>query len=107
MVPTESDWIRARLPKEIMFELLRTPGYSTIQGEEWQFCCKEPMVFLGQWKRDDFNNHAPDGQGEALFRKAVKDIVPGLWEDELHDVTGIYVFRCPKCSRMTAHWDMA
>ncbi|HWY75851.1 MAG TPA: CbrC family protein [Verrucomicrobiae bacterium] len=107
MVPTESDWVRARLPKEMMFELLRTPSYSAIQADQWQFCCRQPMIYLGAWTREDFNRHAPDGHGEVIFRNVVQDVVPGLWEDDLHDVTGIYVFRCPACSRLTAHWDLA
>jgi uncharacterized protein CbrC (UPF0167 family) len=107
MVRTESDWIRAKLPQAIMFELLRTPTYSTIQGDQWQFCCKQPMVYLGEWSRDDFRKRAPDGDGEAYFRGIVKDIVTGLWEDNLHDETGIYVFRCASCERLRAHWDLA
>jgi uncharacterized protein CbrC (UPF0167 family) len=107
LVATDSDWIRARVPQEFMFELLRTPTYSTIQGDCWQFCCKHPMIFVGQWNRSDFNQRAPNGKGEAFFRQIVQDIVPGLWEDQLHDETGIYVFRCSQCSRLTAHWDLA
>jgi uncharacterized protein CbrC (UPF0167 family) len=107
LVPTDSDWIRARLPQAVMFELLRTPTYDTIQGDQWQFCCKQPMVFLGEWNREDFHRNAPDGQGHAYFQKIVQGIVPGLWEDNLHDVNGIYVFRCSHCNRMTAHWDLA
>jgi hypothetical protein len=33
MVPKEDDWVAARLLPEYMFELLRTPCYSTWQGE--------------------------------------------------------------------------
>src|SRR5204862_979 len=49
----------------------------------------------------------PDGDGRALFEEVVQDAVPGLWEDRLHDVTGVYVFRCPACGRLSAHWDIA
>jgi uncharacterized protein CbrC (UPF0167 family) len=107
MVATNSDWVRARLPQEVMFELLRTPTYSTIQGDCWQFCCRQPMIFVGCWSREDFTANAPDGDGREYFRKIVQNEVPGLWEDRLHDDTGIYVFRCESCSRMTAHWDLA
>ena len=107
MVPGDSDWVGARLPPETMQELLRTPTYVSIQGEQWQFCCKSPMIFLGTWSRDDFDERAPDGDGEAYFNQVVQDVVPGLWEDELHDETGVYVFRCRKCGRVTAHWDLA
>jgi uncharacterized protein CbrC (UPF0167 family) len=92
LVTTNSDWIRAKLPQAMMFELLRTPTYSTIQGDQWQFCCKQPMIYLGEWSREEFRKRTPDGDGEAYFRGIVKEIVPGLWEDKLHDETGVYVF---------------
>ena len=107
MVPKEDDWVGARLPAPMMFELLRTPSYSTIQGERWQFCCRRPMIFIGEWSRDDFFRNALDGDGRKLFDQIVQEPVPALWEDELHDITGIYVFRCPECRCLTAHWDVA
>jgi uncharacterized protein CbrC (UPF0167 family) len=107
LVPGEDGWIRAKLPREMMFELLRTPNYSSIQGEVWQFCCRKPMVFLGIWSRERFCDEAPDGNGRQLFDEIVQDSIPGLWEDRLHDLTGIYVFRCSECDRKTAHWDIA
>jgi uncharacterized protein CbrC (UPF0167 family) len=107
MVPKEDDWVGARLPQEMMFELLRTPTYSTIQGERWQFCCRQPMVFIGEWSREEFSRRAPDGDGRRFFEAIVEDTVPGLWEDKLHDITGVYVFRCASCGRLTARWDIA
>jgi uncharacterized protein CbrC (UPF0167 family) len=107
MVPKEDGWVGARLPQEVMFELLRMPTYSSIQGERWQFCCRQPMVFVGEWSREEFNRRATDNNGRRLFDEIVQQSVPGLWEDQLHDITGIYVFRCPSCEKLTAHWDIA
>jgi uncharacterized protein CbrC (UPF0167 family) len=107
MVPTDSDWVRARLTPEVMYELLRTPCYSTIQGDNWLFCCQKPMIFCGAWTRQRFTEHAPDGDGKALLARVLEHDVPGLWEDELHDETGIYVFRCGSCDRLRGHWDIA
>jgi uncharacterized protein CbrC (UPF0167 family) len=107
MVPRGDDWVGARLPQEMMFELLRTPTYNSIQGERWQFCCQQPMVFLGEWSRDEFCKRAPEGNGKRLFERIVRDPVPRLWEDDLHDITGVYVFECRSCDRLTAHWDIA
>jgi uncharacterized protein CbrC (UPF0167 family) len=107
MVHREDGWVAARLPKDVMYELLRTPSYSTIQGEQWQFCCRQPMVFIGEWSREQFERCAPDGNGRRYFEELVQDVVPGLWEDQLHDITGVYVFRCRLCDRKTAHWDLA
>jgi len=107
MVPRERGWVGARLPQEMMFELLRTPTYSSIQGERWQFCCRQPMIFVGEWSREQFSMQAADGDGRRFFETIVQGAVPGLWEDDLHDVTGVYVFRCSSCRRLTAHWDIA
>lgn len=106
LVPMTNDWVGARFSQEILFELLRTPSYITIQGEQWQFCCRRPMVFVGEWSREDFARRAPDGDGRRYFEEVVQDTVPGLWEDQLHDITGVYVFRCPLCERNKAHWDL-
>jgi uncharacterized protein CbrC (UPF0167 family) len=107
MVRTDSDWVRARLEPKVMFELLRTPTYSTLQGDQWLFCCRGPMVFRGAWSRQEFTGAARDGNGKALLAEVLGEQIPGLWEDELHDETGIYVFRCGACNRLRGHWDIA
>lgn len=107
MVSKAGGWVGARLPRDVMNELLRTPTYLSIQGERWQFCCKLPMTFVGTWDRAEFSRRAPDHDGRRYFEQTVQDVVPGLWEDELHDETGVYVFQCRHCRRETAHWDIA
>ena len=106
MVPQDEDWVGARLPTPMMMELLRTPGYSTIQGERWLFCCKAPMVYVGEWSRRKFTEMAPDGNDRAFFEAIVEDRPPRLWEDDVGELTGIYVFRCASCRKYRAHWDM-
>lgn len=103
LVNGDDGWVRARLPQAVMFELLRTPNYSSIQGERWQFCCKQPMIFIGTWSRERFTAEAESGDGESLLTEIVQDVVPGLWANRLHDITGIYVFRCGQCGRRTGH----
>jgi len=107
MVVLNDGWVGARLPREEMMELLRTPDYPTIQDDNWLFCCKRPMTFVGEWSRSDFVNRSWDGNGRAYFDSVVRDPVVGLWEDRLHDITGIYVFRCRTCTKHSAHWDLA
>jgi len=107
VVPLDDDWVGVRLPQEMMFELLQTPTYSTIQGDRWLFCCQAPMIYVGEWSRTEFSRRAPDGNGQKLFNEIVEDVMPGLWEDELHDMTGVYVFRCSACNIFKAHWDLA
>ncbi len=40
LVPSEDDpeWIRAKVSSELLLELVRTPNYTTWQGECWHFC---------------------------------------------------------------------
>lgn len=92
---------------EALPELLRTPGYVSIQGERWELCCERPMIYLGQWTQAEFDAAAPDGDGQALFDDIVQEPEDDLWEDDLHDSAGIYVFRCGACGRKTANWDVA
>ena len=105
--PDENGWVRVRVPRETLEELVRTPGYRTIQGERWLFCCREPMVFIGCWQRELFVDEAEGADGKALFESIVERVVPGLWENALGDDTGIYVFECAKCGTKRGHWDLA
>lgn len=106
IVPTdEEDWFAARLPSEVMFELLRTPTYSTWQGERWLFCCRRPMVYVGDWTEDDFDRHAPDGDGRAHLLRVIDDAYPEMWGG-LGRTVSTYVFRCPACGRHRGHFDM-
>jgi uncharacterized protein CbrC (UPF0167 family) len=104
LVPLSDGWVGARLPT--MLELVRTSGYSTIQGERWLFCCKMPMVYVGEWSREILGNGARWQRARILPSDTVHDTIDGLWEDQLHDATGIYVFRCAMCRKYSAHWDM-
>jgi len=106
MVPKEDGWVGVRLPQEMMFELLRTPTYLSIQGDRWQFCCRRPMIFIGEWNRRGFMDNAPDGDGRRLFQEVMQEHADGMWESHFPDAAGIYVFRCPSCGRKTAYYDM-
>lgn len=101
----EGGWVRVKLPAELMLELLRTPAYLTWQGERWQFCCKQPMVYLGPWKHDDFERNTPEGDGRSLFEQTVQEAPAELWDKGDCSGTGVYVFKCKLCLRLTAHWD--
>jgi hypothetical protein len=96
------DWEAVRVPQVHLMELLRTPAYGTWQGEHWLFCCQQPMVYLGDWSPQDFEQYAGVGKGRALFDVVVPDAVDWLWG---HGGAGIYVFRCVACGRLDGHWD--
>ncbi|WP_181448805.1 CbrC family protein [Nonomuraea aridisoli] len=46
--PGEDDWVAVRIPSAVLLELVRTPTYSTWQGEQWLFCCGDAMTYLGE-----------------------------------------------------------
>jgi uncharacterized protein CbrC (UPF0167 family) len=105
------DWDEANegttAPKELLIELVRTPGYTTWQGEQWQYCCDRPMVYIGTWGQEDFEEHAPNGDGRAFFLDIVDEADGELWEDRQMDAAiTVYVFRCLNCGNYKAHWDM-
>lgn len=109
-VPAEEDddeddeWFAARLPADVMFELLRTPDYISWQGETWLFCCRRPMVYLGSWAEADFDRHAPDGDGPAYFLQVIPGVTADMWGDMGHSFS-TYVFLCPGCGRHRGHYD--
>lgn len=108
-VPFHDDRLGARVSVPHLVELLGTPSYSTIQGEQWQFHCRQPMVYLGPWTPQDFWRHAPDGDGRALFNEVVQDAewLPEVLWDGKGEVWDTYIFRCAVCGQLAGHWDVA
>jgi uncharacterized protein CbrC (UPF0167 family) len=107
LVPSEhAGYVRAKVRSELLFELLQTPAYSTWQGEIWQFCCRQPAVYVGEWKEWDFTLKAPDGDGKAYFSQATIDGMDSTWWGILDQIGGPYMFRCPACGRLLGHYDM-
>ena len=108
VVPAEDDpeWMRAVVPSHLLLELVRTPSYVTWQGEQWQFCCGKPMVYVGEWQEAEFNRHAPDGDGRALLKNAsINGVDESSWGD-LQNIGGPYMFRCKECASLRGHYDM-
>ncbi len=104
VLDAEENWLGVKLPQEIMFELLRTPTYGTWQGERWLFCCRNPMTYVGEWQRRQFNDNAADGNGEQLYYSVVEGVPTDSW-DALGQRIAVYVFACKQCGRRRAHWD--
>jgi uncharacterized protein CbrC (UPF0167 family) len=109
-IDEDSGWLRAHLDPSWLLDLVRTPTYSTWQGEQWELCCRRPMVYLGRWGRDDFDRHAPDGDGHALCSRAMAADGPDPWQHLGRSASAggvsAYVFRCPACGAVRGHWDI-
>ena len=107
MTESSNAWTAARVPTEMLLELVRTPAYATWQGEQWSFHCKQPMVYIGPWEQADFDHHAADGDGRALYMQITDAPFEDLWDEggEMSDLMYVYVHRCPSCGTLRAHWD--
>jgi uncharacterized protein CbrC (UPF0167 family) len=100
-------WTRVRLPQHHMWELLRTPNYSSWQGECWMFQKDSPMVYLGEWGTADFDAHA-GGDGRRLLAELLgPDIDPDPIWDSLDGPSTLttYVFFAPDSDEIAMHWD--
>ena len=112
LVPIDpaEDWFGVRVPKEHLFELLRTPTYGTWQGERWLFCCQRPMTYMGGWTNVLQSPLRPD-DARAFFKEVIDsddESKEWLWEALERGSGGVclYVFRCKTCDRFRGHWDM-
>lgn len=104
-------WVRVRVDKGALTELLRTPKYETWQGERWLFCCQRPMVYVGPMKEPLLERlrEAQETQEEVVGRLLQSG------SREAHERTqqvlkgriSMYVFHCPQCRKHRAHWDCA
>ena len=108
LIESEDEWRGVRVPSEHLFELLRTPGFVTWQGEHWLFCCKQPMTYLGEWVSMLKSSHRPQDP-----RKFFDSVVAaaggepeGLWDHFGKASPCHYVFQCRSCGRHRAYWDM-
>lgn len=102
---TSEGWVQVQLPKEILSELTRTPNFVTWQGDRWLFQGSDPMVYIGEWKKRDFESHAPNGmRAEEFFKQVIRDYDPRLWPHV--DNVCIYVFRGSRTGAYAAFHDM-
>ena len=108
--PLEEPWMRFRVAPDKLVELLRTPSYSTWQGESWLFCCASPMIFVGSVRPIQLEAWATEAG------KSIEDVIAGLLAPETVDAEAfckdmvrgsrsVYAFRCASCKKRRAHWD--
>ncbi len=90
---TEDDeWVRYRVDKDTLLELVRTPNYITWQGDNWLFHHKQPMIYVGVW-----------GELTAEVPESLKAECEAIREE--NDGATIYVFRCVACGEHRVHYD--
>lgn len=103
------EWVRIRVDGDALAELLRTPQYDAWQGEQWLFCCKLPMVFVGALNEARLERmRDPQETREEFVAKLLRvdtRTAHARTLDILAARIGMYVFRCDTCSRHRAHWD--
>lgn len=78
--------------------LLRTPGYSSWQGEYWLGCCNDFCAFLGEIEVEDLEEL-------YILESAMQDYVeqyPRRYHEDLRadlNVMYIYLFKCFHCGK--------
>jgi len=110
LVDPEEDWYGVRLPERHLWELLRTPTYTTIQGETWLFCCKQPMTYIGEWAKVRHSAHCTDQQRAFLegILETDDEMKDWIWEstESGSESLCVYLFRCAACGKFKANWDI-
>ena len=101
-VPGDEDWVRVRVPSPDLIELVRTPSFTSWQGDVWLFHCQKPMVYIGNWDRARFEAEA----GKVTFLERVLDATPDAWI-ALGTTVATHVFRCRACETMRGYWESA
>ncbi len=94
----DSDWVEAVVPRDLLWELVRTPPYTTWQGECWLFHCSRPMIFVGEFTPSELRD--VDLEEQAAEQRDL------LEEDMGPDAEGFMTFRCELCSLHRFHVDV-
>lgn len=100
------DSFGARIPGESLWELLRSPGYPSWQGENWLFHCRRPMIYKGTWESIAKTHQHPDRP--AIFKGLFADDDPYReWDHEEFEYGSptLYIFQCRDCGLHRAHHD--
>ena len=97
--------MKAKLPTETLSELTKTPDFITWQGATWLFKGAEPMIYIGEWKKRDFEARCPSTMSpEEYFKQVLRGADSRLWEHA--DSFCIYVFRDRLTGEHSAYYDI-
>jgi len=111
---TGEPYLPEGFPESALVELRRTPRVATNQEEVWLTHCNDFMAYQGVWNPSDFYDHAPDGDGRALFLEMTDPDGQSLWDDCWYDRSRplgywygtYYVFKCLHCGKLRGNWDV-
>jgi len=105
----------AQLRADALETLLRTPDVLRWQSEPWLTHCNDFMAYIGTWQPSDFRQHAPDGDGRALFMRMTRDSeLQHVWDEACNDGEAVppedwplvyYAYRCLHCGELAGNWD--
>jgi uncharacterized protein CbrC (UPF0167 family) len=101
----QDGWPCAKVDRDALLELVRTPAYVSWQGERWRFCCGRIMVFIGGWPAADFAREAEGGDGMRLFLELMDDAEPEVWPRVEAGTVSTYLFRCTTCGARRGYYD--
>ncbi|MFK7775162.1 MAG: CbrC family protein [Saprospiraceae bacterium] len=105
---------KLKVSRESFSEMLKTPPYLTLQGENWLCHCKDFMEYIGRWEAPDFTNESNDANGKKLFLEMTNKDYQHLWEEsELPDNEKEYTwgdvfyhtFECRHCKIKQGYWE--
>jgi uncharacterized protein CbrC (UPF0167 family) len=92
----DSDWVQVLVQRELLWELVRTPPYTTWQGECWLFHCGAPMVFVGELTVSGLIELELEERAIAMLEE-VEAMSP--------EADGMMTFACRRCSLHRFHVD--
>jgi uncharacterized protein CbrC (UPF0167 family) len=96
----EERWYSVIIPPAHLLELVRTPRYTSWQGERWLFCCGQPAVFTGTLPPLTSSEKVGEILGVSLAE--AQEMATALDDGSI----STYLFRCQICRRERGHYDV-
>jgi hypothetical protein len=105
VIQNADGWYCAKLDRQDMHELLRTPNYVTWQGERWLFHQRKPMIFLGEWTEEDFERN----RGSQGLRDYYLEVLGADFSDLYDHRDGVckYIFTSVDGGVIRGHYDFS
>ena len=111
----EHESAKKHVSKEAFEEMLRTPTFLSLQGEQWLGHCDDFMDYIGTWEAPDFTNESEDGNGKKLFKEMSNKDEHHLWEEfDLAENESkhtwenclYHTFECRTCKVKKGYWEI-